>query len=81
MHAGSGKRRKSVGAGGDCDAVGGDAVIGDDAAAVGKRVWFAGVCGRVDGIVVGEYRCNGIEYVMVRDAGGGYHGYAKERAM
>lgn len=77
MHAGSGKRRKSVGAGGDYDAVGGGAVIGDDAA-VGRRVEFAGVSGRVDGIVVSEYRYNGIEYVMVRDVGGGYHGYAKE---
>lgn len=77
MRAGNGKRRKSVGAGGDYDAVGGDTVIGDDTAA-GKGVGFSGVNGRVGGIVVSEYRYNGIEYVMVRDTGGGYHGYAKE---
>lgn len=78
MRAGNGKRRKSVGAGGDHDAVGGAVVIGDDTTA-GKRVEFAGVSGSVDGIVVSEYRYNGIEYVMVRDVGGGYHGYATER--
>ncbi len=80
MRAGNGKSRKSVGAGGDYDAVGGDTVIGDDTAA-GKGVGFVGVNGGVGGIVAGEYRYNGTEYVMVRDTGGGYHGYAKERVM
>lgn len=80
MRAGNGKSRKSVGAGGGSDTVSGDVVVGDDTA-VGKRVEFAGVNGRVGGIVVSEYRYNGTEYVMVRDAGGGYHGYTKEMAM
>ena len=45
---------------------------------LGARVTFTGAHGRVEGVIVAVYRYNGVEYALVRDASGGYHGYAME---
>jgi len=43
---------------------------------IGQRVSFSGVNGPVVRVVVSLWEYRGVEYALVRDAGGGWHGYA-----
>ncbi len=43
--------------------------------AIGSRVSFVGINGPVVGTVVSLWEFHGVEYALVRDAAGGWHGY------
>ncbi len=45
---------------------------------IGTRVSFTGAQGPVTGVLVSIWVFAGVEYALVRDASGGYHGYRVE---
>lgn len=45
---------------------------------LGQQVSYEGAHGAVKGVIVSAWKYNNVEYVLVKDAQGGYHGARRE---
>ena len=45
---------------------------------LGQQVSYEGAHGSVKGVIVSAWKYNNVEYVLVKDAQGGYHGVRSE---